>query len=154
MTNTAKEQYGAYASQTQQTPVDIDGRETDRRALMNCAARLNVALTDGGKDMKEYIEAIRHNQRLWTIFQVALCDPENPLPREAKGTLLNLSRYVDRVSFRAVTEFSPQLLNSLIDINRIIAKGLMPKKPLTDNPPKAAQIQAPPANPSSVQTSV
>lgn len=146
MTTTTKEQYGAYAAPAADQPQEIDGRETDRRALMSCAARLNVALMDEGKDMQVYNDAIRHNQRLWTLFQVALCDPENPLPRDLKVTLLNLSRYVDRVSFRAITAFAPQLLNSLIDINRTIAAGLVTK---VTSPPPQPRVQAPMPPPTS-----
>ncbi len=148
MTTTTQEQSGAYATHQRQ---DEDGRETDKRALLSCAGRLKAALDDAGKDMQAYADAIRHNQRLWTIFQVALCDPENPLPRELKVTLLNLSRYIDRVSFRAITEFAPQLLNSLIDINRTIAAGLN-KKPAAVTPPAMAMQQPPAPVPISVMT--
>jgi flagellar protein FlaF len=113
---------GQYASTQNQT--ESDNREIDKRALLTCASRLKGVLDAGGTDKKEYCDALRHNQRLWTIFQVALCDPENPLPRDLKVILLNLSRYVDRVSFRAIGDFSPALLTSLIDINRTIAVGL------------------------------
>jgi flagellar protein FlaF len=125
---------GAYSSHQRGKE---DARETDARALLSCASRLKAAIEDGGKDMKAYGDAIRHNQRLWTIFQVALCDPENPLPQHLKVTLLNLSRYVDRVSFRAVTSFQPQLLTDLIEINRSIAAGLT-KKPQSESPPVEA----------------
>src|SRR5262249_53191359 len=121
MTTTTHGKLGAYSSHQRQNE---DSRETDKRALLSCASRLKAALDDTGKDMKAYSDAIRHNQRLWTIFQVALCDPENPLPKDLKVTLLSLSRYIDKVSFRAMTEFAPVLINSLIDINRIIAAGL------------------------------
>jgi flagellar protein FlaF len=148
----SKEQYGAYASNASGAPIDEnDGREIDRRALLNCAARLNVALADGGKDMKAYAEAIHHNQRLWTLFQVALCDQENPLPKHLKAILLNLSRYVDRTSFRAITEFAPQLLHSLIDVNRTIAAGLN-KKQTAAKPSQHVQ-QAPMQPPPTDQTS-
>ncbi len=123
MTTTPQDKSKAYATHQRQ---DEDGRETDKRALLRCAGQLQEALNDGGKDMKAYADALRSNQRLWTIFQVSLCDPENTLPRDLKVTLLNLSRYVDRTSFRAISEFMPQLLNSLIDINRTIAAGLKP----------------------------
>ncbi len=152
MTTTTKEQYSAYAAPAVDQPQEIDGRETDRRALMSCAARLNVALMDEGKDMQAYNDAIRHNQRLWTLFQVALCDPENLLPRDLKVTLLNLSRYVDRVSFRAITAFAPQLLNSLIDINRTIAAGLAAKVVAAPPPQPRVQAPVPPPSPGSVMT--
>ncbi|HEU0117439.1 MAG TPA: flagellar biosynthesis regulator FlaF [Alphaproteobacteria bacterium] len=146
MTANNQDKVGAYAS-NQQQEAELDGRETDKRALLNCAIRLKLALDDAGKDMATYVEAIRHNQRLWTIFQVALCDPENPLPRDLKVTLLNLSRYVDKVSFRAISSFAPNLLNSLIDINRIIANGLGKKT-------GQAAVQQPPAQPLTPPTSV
>ena len=144
MTTTTQDKLGAYTSNQRQNE---DSRETDKRALLSCASRLKAALDGGGQDMKEYGEAIKHNQRLWTVFQVALCDPENPLPRELKITLLNLSRYIDRVSFRAVTEFAPQLLNSLIDINRIIAAGLTPKPKAENAPAATPTANLPPPGP-------
>jgi len=148
MTTTTQEKSSAYATHQRQ---DEDGRETDKRALLSCAGRLKAALDDAGKDMQSYAEAIRHNQRLWTIFQVALCDPENPLPRDLKVTLLNLSRYIDKVSFRAIAAFTPQLLTSLIDINRIIAAGLN-KKPAATVPPPLKMDQPPMSVPTSVMT--
>jgi flagellar protein FlaF len=114
-----------------------DNRDTDARALLSCASRLKAVLDAGGADKDAYVQALRHNQRLWTIFQVSLCDPDNPLPRDLKITLLNLSRYVDRVSLRAIGSYAPQLLHSLIDINRMIAAGLSIKQ-------KAGAQTAPP----------
>jgi flagellar biosynthesis regulator FlaF len=136
MTQSQQEKVGAYGAHQQ---VQIDGREIDKRALLNCANRLRTALDDDGKDMNLYAAAIRHNQHLWTIFQVALADPANELPRDLKMTLLRLSGYIDRVSFRAITAFAPQLLNSLIDINRALAAGLAKK-------PQTQQAQGPAAN--------
>ena len=119
------QQANAYHSHQQ---VQMDGREIYKRALLNCASRLKDALEDGGKDMSLYQAAVRHNQHLWTLFQVALTDSSNALPPELKITLLRLSGYVDRVSFRIICEFVPQMLQSLIDINRTLAAGLA-KKP-------------------------
>jgi flagellar protein FlaF len=90
---------------------------------MYCASRL-AAAQDINNGYEYYIDAIKHNQELWTLFQVMLADPQNPLPRDLKITLLNLSRYVDKVSLRASAEYNPDLLNSLIDINKQIAAGL------------------------------
>lgn len=109
--------------------IQVDDREAEARALLSCASRLRSAIDDQGKDLEAYGNAIRHNQRLWTMFQVALCEPDNQLPQGLKTTLLNLGRYVDKASFRAVQEFSPHLLNSMIDINRMIATGLRHKVP-------------------------
>jgi flagellar protein FlaF len=148
MTATTQDKVGSYAPHQRQNE---DGRETDKRALLSCARRLQEALDDGGKDMKAYADAIRHNQHLWTVFQVALCDPANELPKSLKVTLLNLSRYVDRTSFRAISEYMPQLLNSLIEINRIIAGGLS-KQPAATQTSAAAMPDKPPVS-GSVMTS-
>jgi flagellar biosynthesis activator protein FlaF len=118
--NTTAQQVGSYA-QNQRSSETV--RETEARALLNCANRL-VAAQDINNGYEYYIDAIKHNQELWTLFQVMLADPQNPLPRDLKITLLNLSRYVDKVSLRASAEYNPELLNSLIDINKQIAAGL------------------------------
>ncbi len=98
-------------------------RETEARALLSCASRLESARKPESSK-EDYASAIKHNQQLWTIFQVCLCEPENKLPQDLKLLLLNLSRYVDKISFRALGEHSPDLLKSLIGINRNIAAGL------------------------------
>jgi flagellar protein FlaF len=149
MTETTQEKLNAYTSHQRNN--EADGREIDKRALLNCASRLREALDGHGSDMKAYAAAIHHNQRLWTMFQVALCDPENLLPRDLKITLLNLSRYVDRVSFRAITAFAPQLLTSLIDINRTIATGLSKKQ--AAGQAQASMTAEPVASSASIMTS-
>jgi flagellar biosynthesis activator protein FlaF len=141
MTSTPHEKVGAYSA-NQRT--QENSRQTDARTLLSCASRLKSVLDAGGADRGAYTQAIRHNQRLWTLFQVALCDPDNALPRDLKITLLNLSRYVDRMSFRAIGEFAPQLLTSLIDINRMIATGLSVRQ-TTETPPPPVDIATSPA---------
>jgi flagellar protein FlaF len=117
---TTAKNVGSYA-QHQQTGESV--RETEARALLNCASRL-AAAQDINNGYEYYLDAIKHNQELWTLFQVLLADGNNPLPRDLKITLLNLSRYVDKVSLRASAEYNPELLGSLIDINKQIAAGL------------------------------
>jgi flagellar biosynthesis activator protein FlaF len=124
-----------------------NSRDTDARALLTCASKLNGVkeLMESGdlkskKNLKIYGEAIRKNQRLWTIFQVAMTDPENPLPDALKITLFNLSRYVDKTSFKAIGKYAPDLIDSLININRIIAAGLS-KQPAGESTSASASIK-------------
>ncbi|HBM91258.1 MAG TPA: flagellar biosynthesis regulatory protein FlaF [Rhodospirillaceae bacterium] len=98
-------------------------REGEARALLSCAAKLEDVRADD-ISREDVGTAIRHNQKLWSLFQVSLCEPSNPLPKELKGTLLNLSRYIDKVSFRILAGSEKELIRSLISINRTIAKGL------------------------------
>jgi flagellar protein FlaF len=149
MTSNPYENVNAYSkNQNSQVAPTGNSRDTDSRALLACARRLDDAKQLMQDDMKSkenlklYGEAVRHNQRLWTIFQVALSDPQNPLPQDLKVTLLNLSRYVDRTSFNAVGKYRPDLIDSLVNINRIIAAGLS-KQPTGDAvlpPPDARDI--------------
>jgi flagellar biosynthesis regulator FlaF len=113
-----------------ETPDTTNSREIDSRALLVCASALNDAKELLGRDpkskdsLKAYGDAIRKNQNLWTIFQVALLDPENQLPPILKNDLYSLSHYVDKASFRAIGAYRPEVIDSLIGINRIIAAGL------------------------------
>lgn len=121
----SNELHSAYQSRQR---ADETIRETEAHALLSCASRLE-AVRNGSGSREEFGNAVRHNQELWTVFQVCLCEPDNPLPRDLKILLLNLSRYIDKVSFRAVAENNPTLLRSLININRTIAAGLAKKQP-------------------------
>lgn len=118
--NTAYSQISAYTGQQKE---GASQRAIEAQALLSCAAKLHQA-QEPETSYELYAEIIRHNQRLWTIFQVSICEADNPLPRDLKITLLNLSRFVDKVSLRALAEQNPALLTSLIDINRNIASGL------------------------------
>lgn len=132
-------QLGAYG-QTQKQSLD-NTRDTDKMALLRCASLMRDALDKGPSDMQGYASAIQLNQRLWTIFQVALANPANPLSENLRSILLSLSHYVDKTSFRAVTTFEPELVGSLIDINRSLAAGLA-KTPPPEAVAEAAAIQA------------
>lgn len=113
--------YGAY-KQTQQKGEDY--RVTEAQALLRCAGFLEAAQQPDVPYM-DYAEAVRHNQQLWTLFQAALVDADNPLPEHLKDTLKGLSIYVDRRTLRALAEHKAELLNILITINKEIAAGLM-----------------------------
>jgi len=69
-------------------------------------------------------DALRFNQRLWTLFQAELASEENLLPSELRNNLLNLSRFVDRRTFETFADPAAEKLGVLININRNIAEGL------------------------------
>ncbi|MDD4616882.1 MAG: flagellar biosynthesis regulator FlaF [Alphaproteobacteria bacterium] len=119
-----------------QNEVPSTSREIDAHALLVCASRLNDAksLMQSGdsksrENLKVWSEAIRKNQRIWTYFQVAVTDPQNPLPNDIKAIIFNLSRYVDKQSFSAMGKFIPNIADSLININRTLAAGLSKAPP-------------------------
>lgn len=99
-------------------------QESEARALLRCAARLEMAQQQGVA-YADYCEAVRHNQRLWTFFQMSLLKEEQNLPLELSNLLKSLSLFVDRRSMRAFAEHNTKLLDVLININRQVAAGLM-----------------------------
>lgn len=98
-------------------------RESEAHALMNCSAKMEL-VRDPDTSREDLGIAIKLNQRLWTLFQVSLCEPTNQLPDDLKMTLINLSTYVDKTSFQILADDDREKINSLININRTLAKGL------------------------------
>ncbi len=124
-------------------------RETEARALLSCASRLELACKpECGRE--DFVAHVQHNQQLWTLFQVALCEPDNQLPRDLKALLLNISRYVDKASFAAIADGNAEILKGLISINRNIAAGLnaLPKGEKS----MAGNSAPPPSQVSSINT--
>ncbi len=143
-----------YAAYTTHQRGDETIRETEAHALLSCASRLE-AVRDPSSSRDDFFAALRHNQELWTVLQVCLCEPDNLLPLDIKGILLNLSRYVDKTTFRALADGNRAALGSLININRNIAAGLQKKQeqapsaqPLASAPPPADDMR-----PRSIMTS-
>lgn len=135
----AQANYDQFKSYSVHQRNDESVRETEAHALLNCASRLEFACQPECP-RQDFMEAIRYNQKLWTVFQSCLCDKSNPLPRDLKTLLLNLSVYIDKTSFRAMAEHNARYLQSLIKINRNLAAGLSVKskadtKALSDKMP-------------------
>lgn len=107
----------------------LEGRELEATALLNLAQSLQTCQesdTWGSEPTTHQLdEALRRNQRLWTVFQVELENPSHPMPPELRANLLKLVRYVDRTTFELLAHPQKQPLQSLIQVNRTIAEGLL-----------------------------
>ena len=149
----SQEAIAAYTTNQRQ---DESVRDTEAHALLSCANRLEIARQpDCGAAF--FNDALHHNQQLWTLFQACLCESDNPLPREIKTLLLNLSIYIDKVTFQAISEGNPDLLSSLITINRNIAAGLRKnaemQTPSTQQPSRQQTMTQPTSYSQSTTTS-
>jgi len=87
--------------------------------LMNCRDNWN---SENRRELLE--EALKYNQKLWTIFQADLSGSGNVLPVDLKLNLLKLSAYIDKQIFHILAHPTPEKLTSIININLEIAKGL------------------------------
>ena len=121
----------------QQTQKTVDtNRETaaaevDAMVLRQAADRLQKAQQLPDEDYFE--ETLLYNQLIWTVIQSEMT-AENPLSEEIKANLVSLSIFVDKQTAKAIGTREPELLNTLIDINRNISLGLerqVPEQPAT-----------------------
>jgi flagellar protein FlaF len=105
------------------------GRQIEAEVLFKAARMLEDCQKDwGAPDRRARLsEALRMNQRIWTIFQGELANPEHGLPPEVRQNLLQLSLFIDRRTFEVMSDPSPEKLTALIDIDRQIASGLSAK---------------------------
>ncbi len=104
----------------------ISGRETEARVLTQAALKLKDCRDNWhaeGQDEK-LDEALKYTQRIWSIFQGELSKQDNPLPRQLKINLLQLSSFIDKRIFETMSYPSPDKLTAVININTNIAAGL------------------------------
>lgn len=104
----------------------VSGRETEARVLTEGASKLrNCQKKWTDVNRRELLdEALRYNQRIWTIFQAEIAKEDNPLPHAIKLDIFRLSRFVDKRIFEVLGSPAPEKLDILIKINENIAAGL------------------------------
>lgn len=104
----------------------VSGRETEARVLTEAATKLRDCQKkwDGHTRAEMLDDALRYNQRIWTIFQAELAKEDNPLPDNIKLDIFRLSRFIDKRIFEVMASPAPEKLNIIIKINENIAAGL------------------------------
>ena len=104
----------------------MSGREIEARVLTQAARKLkNCQENWHAEDWESQLdEALRYNQRIWSIFQSELARNDNPLPLQLRENLLNLSVFIDKRIFEVMAYPEPEKLTILININNNIAAGL------------------------------
>ena len=104
----------------------VSGRETEARVLTEGANKLRQCQQQWQAPNRPNLldEALRYNQRIWTVFQAELIKDDNPLPQSIKIDIFRLSRFVDKRIFEVMGSPAPEKLDILIKINENIAEGL------------------------------
>ena len=116
---------------TVDTNREVTAAEIDAMVLRQTADNLQKAQQMPDADYFE--ETLLYNQLIWTVIQSEMT-AENPLSEEIKANLVSLSIFVDKQTAKAIGTRKPELLDSLIDINRNISLGLerqVPEQPAT-----------------------
>lgn len=122
-------------------PTSDDPRDVEAWGLTEAARRLiHARQTPDNSDLLR--QALSLNQRLWTIFQTSMVDPECPLPKDIRDNVLALSIIVDRQTFDRLIDLDVNKLDRLIDINRAVATGLSQRPVATATPALVTQAPA------------
>jgi flagellar protein FlaF len=118
--------YDAYSTMQKDT---LSGRELEASVLTRAGLMLKSVIEawEAPDRDEKLMEAIKFNQKVWSFFQAELSDPENPLPKNIREDILNLSIFIDKRLFDVLAYPEPQKLNIVIDINFNIAAGLRSK---------------------------
>ena len=113
----------------QQIPQPGSPTYTEAWALIEAARRMAVTIEAGTFDdmnsRNSAREALRLNWRLWTIFQAELTVGNSQVPDDIRENMLNLCKFVDNHTVETMSKPTPEMVATLIDINRNIASGLL-----------------------------
>lgn len=104
----------------------MSGRATEARVLTQGALKLVSCQKNWNSSNRNILldEALKYNQRIWTLFQIEVSKKENPLPIQIKHNILALSRFIDQRIFDAMAFPEAGKLDIIIKINNNIAAGL------------------------------
>ncbi len=115
----AAKAYGKVAHQT------ANPRELEASLLLRAAAQLQTLHDAWEGSGPKLNDAITFNRRLWSIFLASVVEGDHPLPREVRQNVAKLGVFVMNQTLSVMTEPQPEKLESLININREIASGLL-----------------------------
>lgn len=104
----------------------MSGREIEASVLTKAALKLKDCQNNwDAHDREDKLnEALKFNQRIWSIFQGELSKEDNPLPKNVRLDVLRLSAFVDRRILETMAVPDPEKLGAVININNNIAAGL------------------------------
>ena len=102
------------------------GREIEAAVLTKAAMKLKECQKNwNADDRNERLEeALKFNQKVWSIFQSELTNEDHPMPVELRQNLLRLGGFIDRRIFETMANPSPEKLDMIIKINCNLAAGL------------------------------
>ena len=104
----------------------LSGRELEASVLSRAGLMLKSVRDswDAPDRDQKLVDAVKFNQKVWSFFQAELSDPENPLPKNLREDILNLSVFIDKRLFEVMAFPDPEKLSIVIDIDFNIAAGL------------------------------
>lgn len=104
-------------------PISDEPRDTESWALTEAARRL-IDASRSPNNQDGLSAALILNQKLWTIFQIAISEDDCQLPKDLRENLAALSLLVDRETTARLIDGDGAKLDTLVQINRAVASGL------------------------------
>ncbi|MBT4888608.1 MAG: flagellar protein FlaF [Rhodospirillales bacterium] len=120
----SKSPYQAYGVSSK---LGLSGRALEAQAFTMSAQKLQEA-HDNADNRALVMKALRYNNRLWTVVQTELTDPNSTVPEDVKAGMLSLSLFVDERTREAIASPDAGLLDALIEINRNMALAQLSNK--------------------------
>ncbi|MFK8069178.1 MAG: flagellar biosynthesis regulator FlaF [Gammaproteobacteria bacterium] len=108
-------------SKASMSPRQLEASILNRAAAMLKAVQDRWDATDRNQKLDE---ALKYNQKLWSVFQADLASDDNPLPKKLREDILSLSLFVDQRTFDLMANPELEKVSVLININQNIAAGL------------------------------
>lgn len=102
------------------------GREIEAAVLTKAAVKLKQCRDNWNAPNRDekLDEALKFNQRIWSIFQIELSQENHELPRKLRLDILRLASFIDKRIFETMAFPTPEKLKIVIDINNNLAAGL------------------------------
>jgi flagellar protein FlaF len=102
------------------------GREIEAAVLTKAAIKLKECQDNWDAPDREYKldEALKYNQRIWSIFQSELSRDDHEMPKKLRFDILRLAAFIDRRIFESMAFPAPEKLDIVININNNLAAGL------------------------------
>lgn len=117
--------YGMHAYQNV-SRATLSGREVEAAVLTKAAQKLRECQQSWNEPTRDALlaEAVRYNQRVWSIFQSELSRQNHEMPMQIRSNILRLSAFIDQRLLQTLAEPAERKLDIVIRINENIAAGL------------------------------
>ena len=103
----------------------VDPRQLEATVLLKAARQLEEVRHGWAEREPELEGALLYNRKLWTVFAAEVADDANPLPVPIRNNIANIAVFVFKRTLELQAAPAPEKIDSLIEINRNLAAGLL-----------------------------
>ena len=100
-------------------------RELEATLLLQAAAKLQSVHDGWDQNRAQLDDALLFNRKLWVVFLTEMTNSNNPMPKAVRQNVANIGLFVMNQTVKMMNDPRPDHLDSLININREIAAGLL-----------------------------